>query len=324
MNTIHTKSSCCNARVVRHGARRRRCTTCRKSWSVRKAKRGRKRIRTHGHEDALAFPSNETLRHRAQRTGVGRERIRRRHARQLEKFLARTQPPEVPTGPCIALVDAKRFKIGKKWYHLYVVLIRPVASQTAYLMDPVLLPGYETARAWERILAPYAAKTDIVALVGDGLTSMEKLAIRYGWVYQRCHAHLIRSLQALRGSKWRTVTYKEERERMYQTIRTLLTTEDECEVERCVRAIAWDARGDASPTWFGRRARGFLDTLAQFRAYRRHPELLLPTTTNSVECVMNWIDDLYGQTRGFNSPTQLERWAIALLRHKKTVRCRGN
>jgi hypothetical protein len=69
--------------------------------------------------------------------------------------------------------------------------------------------------------------------------------------------------------------------------------------------------------------REFLRRTEHFRAYRRHPELGLPSTTGTVEAMGRIVRDLMRQTRSISSPQALQLWATALIRMRPTVMCNG-
>jgi len=69
--------------------------------------------------------------------------------------------------------------------------------------------------------------------------------------------------------------------------------------------------------------REFLRRIDHFRAYRKYPELDLPTTTGSVEAMNRRVRDLMRQTRSISSPQALQLWAIALIRTRPIVVCNG-
>ena len=65
------------------------------------------------------------------------------------------------------------------------------------------------------------------------------------------------------------------------------------------------------------------ERIDHFRAYRKYPELDLPTTTGSVEAMNRRVRDLMRQTRSISSPQALQLWAIALIRTRPIVVCNG-
>ena len=148
MTKIHTKSSCCRAVVYRFGQRRRQCSVCSKTWSIRSKKRGRKCIRVHPNQYQFAGPFQESLRHKAQRIHKGRELVRHRHSANM-KALLKIPRPSIPQGPYIAIVDGFLVFFQHKPFTVYFVLIRPTRESVAHILEPYFETGVETIRGWE-------------------------------------------------------------------------------------------------------------------------------------------------------------------------------
>lgn len=326
MNKLHAKSACCNATVYRCGGRRRQCHRCKKTWSIRLKKRGRKNIRVHPSIDTIAFASRESLRHKARRLHKSREAMRRRHAKNLETLLRKTAKPEAPPGKLIAVVDAISCSFEKNPFTLYLMLLRPIRSKEAVVMEPVLMEGYETVIGWRKIFGklPCETRKYIKAVVSDGLTGMESHVLRQGWIHQRCHFHLLKMLQSLRGKRWKKVSQKSLREKIYQLIRKFLETQSEDEAERLFAKLHELSRKTSCPYWFGRRVRGCLKQWKSFRSYRIYPELHIPTTTNSIESVNRLIKDTVHRTRGFKTSESFLRWIILQVRTMPRIACNGH
>lgn len=324
MKKRHVKSSCCGAPIVRHGERRRRCTNCRRTWSVRKKKPGRKHIRVHAVHTSVAFSSNETLRHKACRTGVGRETVRRRHVRTLETLVRQLPAPQAPKGDLLLLIDAKGFVFSGTRYTLHVMLLRPINSVEATIMDPVLLPEWETIQSWKHVIEtlPFEVRSRIRAYVSDGLPNIQLLSTWYGWAHQRCHFHLIASFYRFRGRRWGRIQHKELREAIYQNILHSVRTKDETEVVEIINQLKATRRDTHCPSLLALRTQGFLRNIASFRTYQRYPELKLPTTNNACESVMRLIDDMQRQARGFTTIQSFKKWLTVLLRKKGSIKCR--
>lgn len=327
MNKIHPKSSCCKALVRSKGGKRRVCTSCGHSWTIKPKRRGRKRVRVHPNSKTFATSSRDTLRERARRSGKSREQVRRRHGRNIDMLL-KTLPIQAPppSKQLIAVIDATPYRIGGIEYTLYIVTLRPVDSSTATVCDPILLKGCEGGRQWQYVLETLSSDIQerVVALVSDGKIGLETYAKRKGWVFQRCHFHLIKELQSLRGAKWSTSTKVQLRESAYQKIRQALETNTDQKAYRLYDEITKLVYDPQCPKWFGRRSRGFLRSFEHFRAYRRYPELNLPITTNTVESLFNRIGELCRQTKGFRTPESLLKWVKLYIRLNPKIRCNGH
>jgi len=326
MNTLHTKSPCCKSKIHKFGTRRRQCSYCKKTWRVRQKKRGRKPIRVHPSIKRVAFASHETLRHRAIRYRKGRELIRRRHAANVSKLMHKLPSPKAPRGQLIAVVDGKHFCFNRKSYTLYQILLRPVHKNFARIMDPVFLPGHETSVGWEQAFdfLPESTRQRIVAVVSDGIYAIERIGQKNGWIIQRCHFHLLKTLQGLRGKRWSTVSHKQLRETIYNMVREALDTSDDCRAQQLHTAITKIVYTPHSPQWFALRVRGFLRRFDRFRSYHSHPDLNLPRTTNSAESVFNQISYTIHQTRGFRTLESCQRWLTIQIRTMSDIRCNGH
>jgi hypothetical protein len=326
MNKLHAKSPCCNAVVYRCGGRRRQCRRCSKTWSIRLKKRGRKVKRIFPSINTVAFSSQESLRHKAKRLHQSREVIRKRHTRNISALLKKISKPEAPPGEIIAIVDAIACSFKKKPFTFYLILLRPISARSAEVMDPVLLEGCESVVDWQRAFGelPDETRKRIKAVVSDGLTGMDSYVLQQGWIYQRCHFHLLKTLQALRGKRWKNVPQKNLREKIYQLIRKLLEISDENEAERLIVKLRELSKTSSCPYWFGRRIRGCLKQWRYFRSYRMHPQLHIPTTTNSVESVNRLIKDTVHQTRGFRTSEPFRRWITLQIRTMPPIKCNGH
>lgn len=326
MNKLHAKSPCCNADVYRCGGRRRQCKLCKKTWSIRSKKRGRKVKRIQPSISRIAFASHESLRHKAKRLNQSREIVRRRHEKNISALLKRISKPQAPPGELIAIIDAIACSFKRNPFTLYLILLRPISARSAVVMEPVFLNGCESVTGWQKVFAELSCETRkrIKVVVSDGLTGMDGYISQQGWVYQRCHFHLLKTLQALRGKRWKNVPQKNLREKIYRLIRKLLETSSRNEAERIFAKLGELSKDPSCPYWFGRRVRGCLQQWKYFRSYRVCPELHIPTTTNSVESVNRLIKDTVHQTRGFKTPTSFQRWATLQIRTMSSIKCNGH
>jgi len=276
--------------------------------------------------NTVATSSRETLRERARQRGNSREKVRRRHRANIDALLKQLPSPQPPADtPLIAIVDAKPYLIKDTEYTLYAVLLRPIHTCTATVCDPVLLKGCEGGTRWHDVLEvlPAEVQKQIVALVSDGKVGLETYAKERGWVFQRCHFHLIKQLQSLRGARWSTSTKVQLREETYQRVRRALTVKTQQRARQLYDEIADRANDERCPKWFGKRTRGFLRSFQYFRSYREYSQLNLPTTTNAVESLFNRIAELGTQTKGFRTPQSLLRWVTLYIRMNPEIQCNG-
>ena len=325
MKTLHAKSPCCKAKAYRFGGRRRQCGRCKRTWSIRPKKRGRKTIRVQPSIQNVAFPSQESLRHKATRLNKSRELIRRRHSKNIELLFKKLPKPKAPPGNLIAIIDGLAVNFKKERFTLYTILLRSIKDSKAVIMEPLLLSGNEKISSWDKAFQtlPKSVRRRIKAVVSDGITGIENYGKQQGWVVQRCHFHLIKMIQTLRGKSWRTIKDKELREDIYQKTRQLISTPDEKEARELYKYLNDVTHSVICPKWLGLRVRGGLKHWTLFRSYRLFPELKLPTTTNSAESVYRSISDITRQTRGFRNPKSFKKWIKLKIRSMREIRCNG-
>lgn len=204
---------------------------------------------------------------------------------------------------------------------LYVLAVKPTTLAQATFLDPVLIPGKESAPGWQHALRslPPALRARVKALVSDGFRGAKALARSHGWVHQRCHFHLLAQLYGRRG-RHKRLTARAWRETALQSIREVLGTRDQVrlvQLQQRLRALAAQPR---APVRLRMVVRHFLRELASFRAYLQYPELHLPTTTNVIEAMANI---LRSRLRSLNTPASLQRWATGVLRARPIMVCNG-
>lgn len=325
MNKKHAKSSCCRTKIYRFGKRRRQCSNCQKTWSIRKKKRGRKTIRVALNTHTLAFASQESLRHKAKRLNKGREKIRRRHAFKMNSLLKKLSPPVIPGGSLIAIIDGYQLFFNKQPWTLYLILLRPVNLPKATVTEPCFIKGPETVRGWEKAFAelPSGVEERIQAVVSDGMLGLNRMTKSRKWIMQRCHLHLTRILYCLLGRRFKKVKLKGFREQAYQNVLTILNSSDKFEVQNSIASLRLAAYSEKCPKRFGLKIRGFLQNCHAFRSYQIYPELNLPATTNTAEMVCSKIAELVHRTRSFRNPESFEKWVKIQIRLLQEVQCNG-
>lgn len=322
MDKIHAKSPCCGAEVIRFGKRRRRCQRCRKTWRIRRKRRGRKRIRRSAALIERVFRSAYTLTGYKGKLPIGI--LRSRFRKTLLWFLKRQSNRDIPPGPLILIVDGLWFRLkGVRWV-LYLRALKPVSDTAAYFMDPILLPGRELSGRWHMVIAdiPGDIKKRIIAMVSDGFRSSRRIADSHGWILQRCHFHLIAQLQVNRG-KWKLRGREDSllRESIYHDVRMTLTERNPRRLQVIVKRLRATSNMPACPHRLAMIVREFLRTIDFFRSYLRYPQLNLPTTTNVVESMNNL---LRKKVRMLPTPASLRLWAIAMIRTIKKLKCNGH
>lgn len=322
MAPIHAKSPCCNALVRRFGMRRRQCADCKRTWSIRKKKRGPKRIRTarplvervltHGYtlkQEALHFP------------GLSRSGIAKRFAHELTRIAG--TPLRLPRGPYVLVVDGVYFKFGRREWVLYLMAVKPLSSHRMYFLEPMLIKGRETIAAWEQVVStiPPHIKKQIRGLVSDGLRGFQGLSAHHGWIHQRCHFHLLSSLVRGKGKRRYLTRGSGVRDDILKAVRIMLADEPSAKCMRARRALTRYIIDSQCPAYVRKHILEFFERERDFRAYLTHPKFNLPTTTNAMESSGRLVRKA---ARTARTPESLRLRAVAFLKLKKSVTCNGS
>lgn len=325
MNKKHEKSSCCKGRIVRHGAKRRRCDICGKTWTVWKKKRGRRSVRA-----SSSVVQKYLTRERASSARVSRKRnisescAQDRVLRSRDAFIRETPWREIPAGELILVADAVVELIAGTWVTAYFMLVRSVASDTAVILPPYVTSGRETPNGWKEafIIVDSTILCRVRALVCDGHSGLTSQALWRKWILQRCQFHLIASVRARRGSS-PMARKSTEGQTLMRHIRVVLSSKDEaCVTESLsvVEEIGWLSRSKM----LKKVVSGFVHNYQDYRTYINHTELNLPTTSNSAESVASMIGNTKQIVRGFKTARSFELWVVVTLKMQGTIKCRKN
>lgn len=249
--------------------------------------------------------------------------MRKRFRHALRKFVAAPARPHLPQGPLTLLGDGMWIRFGKERLVLYLLAVKSPRTKRAYFFDPVLLPGKESGIQWEQAIAtiPEALLRRINSLVSDGFRGAKRIARERDWALQRCHFHLIAQLQIRRGWIKYRLTGRRVREAIYQAVREALITPDPQILRTLLRRLRRLSDHPDCPRKLRMMAREFLREIDAFRAYRIHPGLHLPTTTNTVECMVKLIRV---RIRPLSTPQALLQWSTAYIRLQRSLVCNGS
>lgn len=113
------------------------------------------------------------------------------------------------------------------------------------------------------------------------------------------------------------------RETLYRLTRQALELPDGPRLESVFKRLERLVRKPMGSRVMRMAVREFLRKTDHFRAYRKYPELHLPTTTGTLEAMGRIVRDLMRQSRSVRSPEALQLWATALIRTRPTVMCNG-
>jgi transposase-like protein/diadenosine tetraphosphate (Ap4A) HIT family hydrolase len=325
MNSLHAKSPCCRAKIHRFGSRRRRCSRCKRTWSIRRKKRGRKRWRSSPGLLEAILVQGRSLKSLAPRVGLTQQAVGHRWRRALRQFVFRPRVLRVPAGPLVLILDGLYFRFRRKDWVLYMMAVKPCHQNRALFLDPVLLPGRENMQGWSQAFTtiPTRIRRRIRASVSDEISGVIKLGTSHGWIVQLCHFHLISRLQNCRGQRNRRLEGRPLREALYQQVRQALELPDGPRLQTVLEKLRRLVRKATGLRVMRMIVREFLRRIDHFTAYRKYPELDLPTTTGSVEAMNRRVRDLMRQTRSVRSPQALQLWATALIRMRPAITCNG-
>lgn len=220
----------------------------------------------------------------------------------------------------VLVVDGLWFSFKRRPWVLYDMALKPVGLDVAFFLDSLLLRGNETATGWREAIAgiPTELRKRIRGLVSDGFRGSKSIARQNGWVHQLCHFHLEAKLRGSSGSVKKTVPDRHVRRLALKLACEVIKTPDE---KRC-DLLAMALRHCVVQLTRSRKTRGvvreLLRDLEPYRAYLHHPELELPTTTNTVESMHNLLRTVASRT---NNPRALLVRVQGFLRLHPTVVC---
>jgi hypothetical protein len=321
MNKIQEKLACTHPNVRHYGKRRRQCVVCKQTWRVWKCKRGRKQLRV-SIKEAAAFIEHCT---KPVRKGSHTRNRAQRHLAASRRLLVNTLPfPPVPDGETLILIaDAFVRHYEGAWHTWYVMLVRTQTSDQAIILPPYHRSGTETVAGWNEAFMhmPQSVATRVVALVCDGHNGLVLGARRRSWLIQRCHFHILATLQRHR-SRWKKGRNTLEATSLYRAVHTVLACTNENELEEALAEI--QLLKDATKSRIVRLTlSGFLTNYRDYRTYLTAPSLNLPTTSNTAETLVGLIQELARRARGFRTVATFHEWIIAFVKVRRFIHCRG-
>lgn len=319
MNKKHEKSPCCGGKTIKHGGKRRQCVACEKTWTVWQKKRGRKAKRM-----ILApvrrYLANEGAPITRGHGGATRSaRLRKKRDAFNKKQSWRTPP----NGELILIADAILTYHQRQWHTWFFMLVRAVDGEDAVILPPYHRASRETPEGWSEAIDSIPANVSkrVKALVSDGHTGLMNTAKQRAWLIQRCHAHLLRAIQA-RRSRWSMGRHRDEAAEVHTLVECVLTKGDEHQTEQALEQIK-EIGITTSSKILRKVLLGFVKHAKDYRTYLIYPELNLPTTSNTAESLNALIRDLSTRARGFRTSTSFNAWIITLCKARGTIKCRG-
>jgi transposase-like protein len=206
----------------------------------------------------------------------------------------------------------------------YLIMLRPVSSNKAYIMKPTIVPGEESMTGWQIALEEAVPKyifPFIKAIVCDGHPGLVEIARYNEWPIQRCHFHLISAIRNYVRTSSRSLN-RPLGEAIMSNVYSILNNKlsDEELREKLLYLIAL-SNTHVKNSLLRSRIRGFTENVHDFLTYQYYPELNLPSTSNVAESLVSHIRSLLHKTRGFRSAKSFTRWVTACCLAKKTMVC---
>lgn len=320
MKTIHKKSKCCGAKIIRFGGKRRQCTSCKKTWRVHQSRRGRKPTRPQYDYLEKVFNHGFKVKQLSLSSGLPVDTVYKRFSQSLEAVANQERIIDVEGEKLILMIDAEWHYFQKKLWTLYLLAVKPVGSESVTILDPILRQGKESAEAWREIFEqlPPPIKSRVIALVSDGIRGIEAVAGNNNWILQRCHFHLLKQLQNRRGKRASTPG-RFVREEIYNSVKLALSETSPPRLNILCNRLAVLAEDKNCPKRMRMIVRDFLRKLPEFRSYLNYPESNLPITVNVMESLNSFIRQ---KSKTANTPRSWHKWAIACARLKSKFTCK--
>ena len=326
MKTIHEKSPCCGVQIQRFGGRRRRCAGCGKTWTVWKRKRGRSKHRPSTTVLLKYFRHQYgSIRQYALSRQMKPRKIHARIQQTVRTYITHTPWPEIPSGPLVVIADALWQPVGLDMYTIYFILFRSQYGTQAVVSKPWVALGTEShAKGWHDAFAqvPMEVQKRIVALVCDGIPELDHLAREQGWVLQRCHFHLLARFESYRSTGQKSFQRKRN-QLIKQWLTTVLISSNPDQLHTALDNLNLTQQALPASKTFKSLLTGFLKHSAEYRSYLTSPDLHLPTTSNTAECLIGQVRRLQHQARGFRNLESFLLWLEAYLKYKRSIACRG-
>lgn len=319
-----TNATCRHAQFIKYGGRRRQCVSCRATWTVRAKKRGPKTAKKRIVDLERTFIDRLTIAQQSRRSTVSANGLAKRHAQSLASLCDRPWPHPIPGGQLILVMDAIWFRQGRTKHTVYLFGLRKVEEDTLHFLRPVLRPGHESQKWWRELLEeiPLEVRKRIIALVSDSFSGARGVAKTYGWVFQRCQAHLLLRLETLCGDNKRVVGFWQGRQELKRLAYALMKAESEIEAVTLAAAFSRIGSDPRCPARLSQIVTETLRYLQEYRACYLHPSLRLPATTNALENTNGRIRAVLNRARGCRTPESLIRWITGFLWFHPTVACR--
>ncbi len=261
---------------------------------------------------------------RTQSSAISARTMTRDILRSRDLFCRTTLWPLPPKAPnLIVIADAVIKQVERKQYTAYCMLVRSPTETEATILPPIILAGGETQLSWRIAFntLPPSLLSCIKALVCDGHRGSVNYAKQHNWLIQRCHFHLLAAIQG-RRSRFAYSRHRREAKHIFDLVYRVLEEREEIPIRAFLLKIEACALSTTSRE-LRKVLLGFVNNYEDYRTYLYHPELELPTTTNTAESCIGSLEELCHRLRGFPTLYSFEKWFEALAKFKKRIKCNG-
>jgi len=326
MITQHLLSTCCVAKIIHYGDRRRQCVQCKKTWRLYQHKKGRNSTRLNSSLIKRVILNGQKIKEQKRNfSNLSVQSIEKRFQKSLDYYSQQElQLPKRLNGKYTLLGDGIWYNFdGEDWVQ-YVLLLKPRRRNYAYLLEPIILKGKESFDNWRTAIDNAASdllKKHIFAFVSDNFRASDKIVWHYDWQHQLCHFHLIKELQKRRCKRKFNTPNRSIRESIYLIIRQLLKGKPGQESKSFITILLRLAGHRDCPKKLGMIARQFLKDINKYKTYQLFPKYTIPHTNNVSESLANLVRK---RTSKLNNPDSVIKWTKIYIRLKRTMNCNGN
>lgn len=307
----------CGHILHRHGDRRWRCSSCRRTLRFVPRRRGPKKKR-----GARPSPVQRFLRGRCtirdlaslrdNSYGTAHERLQR----GIFTYLSAPYPPLTWNGSCLVLVaDALWLRVGGERVTIYIILLRGTDNRQAWTFVVLPLQGWESEAGWRAALnlIPTAMRQSVIGVTIDGHSglhaAMENLCGEPHCrpVIQWCQFHCLAELRRRLGKK--TIRHDPHTARCWSIARTILDEWRKPQRDIWVQLLALALRNPGCCQRTRLAMRWFLSVVPRVTALFDVPDSSVPATNGSAEAMCKRLRALLNKVR----PSTFDRVCLASL-----------
>jgi len=324
MNIKHVKSPCCGAKIRHFGGRRRQCSKCKKTWSIRAKKRGRPRYRGAVNRLHKVFLQHFSVKQLfSDRLRIKLPAYHYRFRQILKQFLSKPYKPNIPDGLLILLADGIWFRFAGDPWVLYLTALKPCSGRRAIFLKPLLFQGKEGGSKWQKIISdiPEDIRHRVCALVVDNINGMKLIARENNWLLQLCHFHMLAKLKVRYKVHQRKLKGGHSRLEIFDLVSAALQVLDQQQFNAVLNRLTAFSEDEGTTERIRATIRDFLRNVGYYRTFLDYPNLKLPTTTNTMESMGAVVRSMLRHSRAWATPKSLLMWAEALIRVKKSLNC---